>query len=237
MINHKKPLKVKLPPSLPPINPSSQRRKRQSSILPQPATKPHQPSYCYAPYRLREECQERHVARIADGVADEEEALSRSENDDTRSTHEFSLPTQKSTDESLVDNDDLADHDKRRKDALPYQDRPGEAPTHGEAAQDGLVTTAETDTNDHVTQQGPDRKSIQQKQTADTYMEVSLSRGYCLQTATAISFVMNVVTGVSYQGTSANGVEQFQNISYAEDTSGANPFAPPVSYLPTRSMA
>ena len=59
MINHKKPLKVKLPPSLPPINPSSQRRKRQSSILPQPATKPHQPSYCYAPYRLREECQER----------------------------------------------------------------------------------------------------------------------------------------------------------------------------------
>ena len=118
------------------------------------------------------------VARIADGVADEEEALSRSENDDTRSTHEFSLPTQKSTDESLVDNDDLADHDKRRKDALPYQDRPGEAPTHGEAAQDGLVTTAETDTNDHVTQQGPDRKSIQQKQTADTYMEVSLSRGY-----------------------------------------------------------
>ncbi|CAD6593517.1 MAG: hypothetical protein ASARMPREDX12_007276 [Alectoria sarmentosa] len=174
MTNHKKPLNVKLPPSLPPINPSSQRRKT--------------------------------------------------------STHEFSQPRQKSTDENLVDNDDLADHDKRRKDAFPYQDRPGEAPTHGEAAQDGPATTAETDTNDHVTQQGPDRKSIQQKQTADTYME-------CLQTATVTSFVINVVTGVSCQGTSGNGVEQLQNISYAEDISGANRFAPPVPWLSTRTMA
>ena len=37
---------------------------------------------------------------------------------------------------------------------------------------------------------------------------------------------------VSYRGTSANGVEQFQNIFYAEDTSGSNRFAPPVPYNP-----
>lgn len=56
----------------------------------------------------------------------------------------------------------------------------------------------------------------------------------CLQTAAAIPFVTNASIGVSYQGTSANGVEQFQNISYAEDTSGANRFAPPVPFLPAR---
>ena len=56
----------------------------------------------------------------------------------------------------------------------------------------------------------------------------------CLQTVAANPFVTNALTGISYQGTSADGVEQFQNISYAEDTSGANRFAPPVPYLPTR---
>lgn len=45
-------------------------------------------------------------------------------------------------------------------------------------------------------------------------------------------FVTNYHTGVSYQGTSADGVEQFQSIFYAEDTSGTNRFAPPVPYLP-----
>ncbi len=56
----------------------------------------------------------------------------------------------------------------------------------------------------------------------------------CLQTAAAIPFVINARTGISYQGTSADEIEQFQNIRYAEDTSGANRFAPPVPYLPTR---
>ena len=46
--------------------------------------------------------------------------------------------------------------------------------------------------------------------------------------------VFNANTGISYQGSSAGGVEQFQNIFYAEDTSGINRFAPPVPYLPTR---
>lgn len=41
-------------------------------------------------------------------------------------------------------------------------------------------------------------------------------------------------TGVSYRGTSSNGVEQFQNIFYAEDTSGSNRFAPPIPYIPPR---
>lgn len=56
----------------------------------------------------------------------------------------------------------------------------------------------------------------------------------CLQTAAGIPFVINSITGISYQGTSADGVDQFQNIFYAEDTSGANRFAPPVPYLPAR---
>ena len=55
-----------------------------------------------------------------------------------------------------------------------------------------------------------------------------------LRTAAPIPFVTNSHTGVSYQGTSADGVEQFQSIFYAEDTSGANRFAPPVPYLPKR---
>lgn len=58
--------------------------------------------------------------------------------------------------------------------------------------------------------------------------------GLCLQTVAAIPFVTNAITGVSYQGTSADGIEQFQNIFYAEDTSGANRFAPPVPYTPKR---
>jgi len=44
--------------------------------------------------------------------------------------------------------------------------------------------------------------------------------------------VRNARTGVSYRGTSPNGVEHFQNIFYAEDTSGSNRFAPPVPYVP-----
>lgn len=45
-------------------------------------------------------------------------------------------------------------------------------------------------------------------------------------------YVRNAHTGVSYRGTSINGVEHFQNIFYAEDTSGPNRFAPPKSYRP-----
>ena len=44
--------------------------------------------------------------------------------------------------------------------------------------------------------------------------------------------VRNARTGVSYRGTSISGVEQFQNIFYAEDTSGPNRFAPPIPYTP-----
>ena len=44
--------------------------------------------------------------------------------------------------------------------------------------------------------------------------------------------VTNPRTGVSYRGTIADGVEHFQNIFYAEDTSGLNRFAPPVPYTP-----
>lgn len=44
--------------------------------------------------------------------------------------------------------------------------------------------------------------------------------------------VTNSHTGISYRGTSVNGIEHFQNIFYAEDTSGLNRFAPPVAFTP-----
>ena len=49
----------------------------------------------------------------------------------------------------------------------------------------------------------------------------------------AAPYVTNTRTGVSYSGLSLNGVEHFQNIFYAEDTSGPNRFAPPVPYNPS----
>lgn len=45
-------------------------------------------------------------------------------------------------------------------------------------------------------------------------------------------YVRDARTGVSYRGISVNGIEHFQNIFYAEDTSGANRFAPPIPYIP-----
>ena len=39
--------------------------------------------------------------------------------------------------------------------------------------------------------------------------------------------VHNKYNDITYVGTSKNGVEQFQNIRFAEDTSGANRFEPP----------
>ncbi|KAI9711925.1 MAG: hypothetical protein M1812_007079 [Candelaria pacifica] len=50
--------------------------------------------------------------------------------------------------------------------------------------------------------------------------------------AAATPFVTNKATSISYQGTSGDDVDQFQGISFAEDTSGANRFAPPKPYLP-----
>ena len=46
--------------------------------------------------------------------------------------------------------------------------------------------------------------------------------------------VTNSHTGIAYRGTSVNGIEHFQNIFYAEDTSGLNRFAPPVTFAPPR---
>ena len=45
--------------------------------------------------------------------------------------------------------------------------------------------------------------------------------------------VRDARTGVSYRGTSTNSVAHFQNIFYAEDTSGPNRFVPPVPYMPS----
>ncbi len=45
-------------------------------------------------------------------------------------------------------------------------------------------------------------------------------------------YVTNSRTGVAYRGKVADGVEHFQSIFYAEDTSGPNRFAPPVPYDP-----
>lgn len=46
--------------------------------------------------------------------------------------------------------------------------------------------------------------------------------------------VRDLKTEVAYRGITRNGVEHFQNIFYAEDTSGPNRFAPPVPYRPQR---
>ena len=59
-------------------------------------------------------------------------------------------------------------------------------------------------------------------------LPVPFLRGY------ATPVVTNSYTGVSYRGTAGNGVEHFQNIFYAEDTSGSNRFAPPVTFTPSR---
>ena len=50
--------------------------------------------------------------------------------------------------------------------------------------------------------------------------------------ADTVPYVTDSRKGVSYCGTVAHGVEHFQNIFYAEDTSGAHRFAPPVPYDP-----
>lgn len=55
---------------------------------------------------------------------------------------------------------------------------------------------------------------------------------FCSISSTTSPYVKNVHIGVSYRGTSANGVDHFQNIFYAQDTSGASRFAPPVPYTP-----
>lgn len=49
----------------------------------------------------------------------------------------------------------------------------------------------------------------------------------------SIPYVRNARTQISYRGTSTNGIEHFQNIFYAEDTSGSNRFSPPVPYTPS----
>ena len=49
-----------------------------------------------------------------------------------------------------------------------------------------------------------------------------------------VPVVTNSRTGLSYRGTAVDGVEHFQNIFYAEDTSGLNRFAPPVPFTPPR---
>lgn len=45
--------------------------------------------------------------------------------------------------------------------------------------------------------------------------------------------VTNKNTKISYEGTSSDGVEQFQNIRFAEDTKGPNRFTPPKPHLPS----
>ena len=46
------------------------------------------------------------------------------------------------------------------------------------------------------------------------------------------AYVTNSRTGIAYRGKVENDVEHFQNIFYAEGTSGPNRFAPPVPYNP-----
>jgi hypothetical protein len=50
--------------------------------------------------------------------------------------------------------------------------------------------------------------------------------------ASAVPLVVNNANGVTYQGTSANGVEQFQNIFFGQSTAGERRFSPPQPYVP-----
>lgn len=58
------------------------------------------------------------------------------------------------------------------------------------------------------------------------HLSVSVSAG---------PLVANSSNGVSYQGTSADSVEQFQNIFFSQSTSGKHRFAPPRLYVPPRN--
>lgn len=53
--------------------------------------------------------------------------------------------------------------------------------------------------------------------------------------ASATPLVVNNANGVTYQGTSANGVEQFQNIFFGQPTAGKQRFSPPRPYVPPRN--
>lgn len=55
---------------------------------------------------------------------------------------------------------------------------------------------------------------------------------FLLGLAAADPLVTNKETDISYQGTSADGVEQFQGIFFGKDTSGPNRFTPPKVYYP-----
>lgn len=47
-----------------------------------------------------------------------------------------------------------------------------------------------------------------------------------------VPIVHDSAKNITYIGSSVDGVEHYQNIFYAEDTSGKNRFAPPLPYLP-----
>lgn len=54
--------------------------------------------------------------------------------------------------------------------------------------------------------------------------------GLQFQGVTAQPTVTNADTGVKYLGASANGVEQFENIFFGQETNGSNRFAPPLPF-------
>lgn len=49
-------------------------------------------------------------------------------------------------------------------------------------------------------------------------------------TASSIVAVLDSNRNVTFQGTSASGVDSFLNIKYGKDTSGSGRFAPPIAY-------
>lgn len=54
-----------------------------------------------------------------------------------------------------------------------------------------------------------------------------------LSSSGSAPLVTNHAAGVSYRGTSASGVEEFQNVPFGKSTAGDRRFAPPVAYVPT----
>ncbi len=70
----------------------------------------------------------------------------------------------------------------------------------------------------------------------DLLRRILLDSAASFTSSSTTAIVCNKQTGVSYRGIAVSGVEHFQNIFYAEDTSGNNLFAPPVPSLPAPSV-
>lgn len=70
---------------------------------------------------------------------------------------------------------------------------------------------------------------------SSTMLTFILFLSLSLAIAAANPLVSNPSNGVTYEGTSSNGVEEFQNIFFAKPPTGHRRFAPPEAYTPPKN--